>query len=291
MAPSLRLVPAGCENVKRFTHQFCYSTTHPYQQAIGKMEKLEVEDSPISHYPDSFTSLLSTLKLTVQRIALHTLAAARLILRLYTLPIIFAYRTFARRVTPLLRVLKNIVNSPSRTIRNLYRLYRVISSQAQIAELAESRVPSIGDAVSVESIVLKRLGVQEYHEILHEVRPGGSLEIGSLFPQAGGGFAPKPHQNTTMSSNRDGQPIMSPVADSPQDENGCRECVHERLGCVTCTQATRNSSVDTRIPRKAKSDSEFRPPPPATNEEFLKLPWRQVQAKKSAKLQKRVARY
>src|SRR5438876_96497 len=99
---------------------------------MDNMEAREVQDHPFSQCPDSFTSLLSAIQLTSLRIALHALAAAGLTLRLPALPIVFACRACARRAAPLVHILESIVNSPSRTIRNLYRLYHVISSQPQI---------------------------------------------------------------------------------------------------------------------------------------------------------------
>jgi hypothetical protein len=255
------------------------------------MEELEVQDPEISNHPDSLTSLFYTLQFTFLRITLHTFAAGCLILRLHSLPFVFAYKASAKRASTLFRVLKSAFTSPTRTIRNLYRLYCIISSQPQIVERAETPVPRVDDAVSVESILLKRLGVQEYHETLHEVRCGDSPELSTSLPAAASELAHEGHQNTLESSKPDLQPVLSPIVNNPQDGNGCPECVHERLGCVTCNQVTRNSSVDSsRIPRRAKSDSEFHPPLPP-NDEYWKLPWRQVQAKKSGKLQKRVPRY
>jgi hypothetical protein len=255
------------------------------------MERLEVQDPKLSEQPDSLASLLYTLQFTIFRITLHSLAAFCLILRLHALLFVFAYKSCTKQANPLFHMLRSTLNSPTRTIRNLYRLYRIVSSQPQVVEVAETPVPSIDDAVSVESVLQKRLGVQEYHDTLHKVRRGGSLELPILLRHTASELAPEVREEPPDPSKLDLQPVLSATIDNPEDGNACLQCAHERLGCVTCTQATRNSSVDTSIPRKAKSDGEFRPPPPAANDEYLKLPWRQVQAKKSGKLQKRAARY
>jgi hypothetical protein len=151
--------------------------------------------------------------------------------------------------------------------------------------------------------LLKRLGVQEYHETLLEVRRRGSPEVLTSLPRAASELAPEVCQTPPNLPKLDLQPTLSTIVDIPQDASACPECAHERLGCVTCTQATRNSSVDTsRIPRRAKSDSEFRHPQPLpplaplaplplANDEYWKVPWRPVLAKKSGKLQKKIARY
>lgn len=253
-------------------------------------QQLDIEHRGISEYPDSLKSLLYTLKFIILRITLHTFAAVCLTLRLYALPVIFAYKACARQASPLLRVLSSALNSPARAMRNVYRLYRIISSQPQVVELAESPARSIDDAVSVESILLTRIGVQEYHETLQEVSLGGLSEPPTLIPRTASEFAPETCPKASMSAKRDLHPTLLPILDNAAHSDGCPECASGRLGCVTCTQATHSSSVDTRVPRRTKSDSEFCPAPIA-DEEHLKIPRPPVKAKKNVKLQKRVARY
>jgi hypothetical protein len=213
------------------------------------MERLEVQDPKLTEHPNSLASFSYTLQFTIFRITLHSLAAYCLILRLHALPLIFAYKRCTKRVTPLLHVLSSTLNSPTRTIRNPYRLYHIVISQPQVVEAAETPVPSIDDSASVQSILLKRLRVQEYHDTLHEVRRGGSPELPFVLRHTASELAPEvreePPNPSKLAPELDLQPVLSATVDNPQDGNGCLQCVHERLGCVTCTQATRNSSVGT----------------------------------------------
>ena len=253
------------------------------------MEQLKVLDpKPLEHL-DSLASLLYTLQSTALRITLHTMAAACLVVRLHALPFIFAYKTCAKRVTPVFRLIERTLTSPACAIRNLYHLYHIVSSKPEIVELPEIRKPSIEDAISVKSILLKRLGIQEYHDTLQEVRRSDSQHSPVSPPRAAFEFADEARQSLTVSCKLDVEPNLPAPVDDPQERNSCAECVHDRLGCVTCTRTSRKSSVDSDIPRRSKSDGEFRPLPPI-NDESLKLAWRQVQAKKSGKLQKRLAR-
>ena len=254
------------------------------------MEQLEVLDpKPLDHL-DSLASLLYTLQFTALRITLHTVAAACLVVRLHALPFIFAYKICAKRVPPVFRLLGSTFNTPVRTVRNLYHLYQVVNSKAEIVELPEIRKSSIEDAISVESILLKRLGIQEYHDTLQEVRHSDSQHSPVSPPRAAFELADRARQSLTVSCKTDVEPNLPAPVDDPQEGNSCPECVHERLGCVTCTRTSRNSSVDSSITRRAKSVGEFRPLPPI-NDESVKLPWRQLQAKKSGKLQKKLVKY
>jgi len=148
------------------------------------MEQLDVLDPVQTYQLDSLTCLLYNLQFTLFRITPHTLAALSLILRLNALPFIFAYKSCAKRAAPPLCVLRSTLTSPTRTIRNLYRLYRIVSSQSQFVELGEmpERNPRLDDAVSVESVFLKRLGIQEYNEALHEARRHSSPELSTSLP-------------------------------------------------------------------------------------------------------------
>ena len=147
------------------------------------------------------------------------------------------------------------------------------------------RNPRLNDTVSVECILLKRLRIQEYNETLYEVKRHGSPELSTSLPYAASELAHEERPRALESSKCNLQLVPSPTVNNRQDENDCPECVHERLGCVAYAQATHNSSVDSRTSRGAKLDSECPSPSPAANDEYSKLPWRQVQAKKSEKLQ------
>ena len=243
------------------------------------MEQWEVLDPRPFDQPDSLASVLYTLQFTALRITLHLLAATCLTVRLYALPFMFAYKTCATRVAPRFRLLRNTLSSPIRTVRNLCRLYQLVSSKPEIVELPEIRKPSINDAVSVESILLKRLGIQEYHDTLQEVERGGSQLSHTPTSRATLELAHDDRQDLLVSFKPDIQPSLSTMVDIPLEENSSSACVHDRVGCVTCSLATRNSSVDSHIPKRTNSD-----------DEPLKLPIRQLQAKSSGKLQKRLAR-
>jgi len=115
---------------------------------------------------------------------LHTLVALSVILRLNALPFIFAYKSCAKRAASLLRRLRSTLASPTRTIRNLYRLCRIANSQSQCVDLGgmPGQNPRLDDPVSVENVFLKRLGIQECNETPHEARRHGSPEPSASLP-------------------------------------------------------------------------------------------------------------
>lgn len=254
------------------------------------MEQLEVLDPTPLDDLDSLASLLYTLQFTALRITLHTMAAACLVVRLHALPFIFAYKIGAKRATSIFRLLGSTLTSPARTIWNLYHLYHIVTSEPEIVELPEIRKQSIEDAISAESISLKRLGIQEYHDTLQEVRRSDSEHSPVSPPRLAFELADEARQNLLMSCKPHVEPKLPAPVNDPQEGHSCPECVHDRLGCVICTRTSRKSSVDSYIPRMAKSNGDFRPLP-LIKDESLKLPWRQLQAQKSGKLQKRLARY